>query len=46
MTSIGNLNNETYWDYTGGRQFAISLGVISRQLKNILMAQHALKDLN
>ena len=46
MTSVGNHNDETYWDYTGGMQFVTSLGITSHQLKNIPMVQHALTDLN
>ena len=46
MTSIANHNDVAYWDYNGGRQFIVSLGIMSRQLKDIPMVQHDLKDLN
>ena len=35
-----------FWDYTGGRQFFVSLGIMSHQMQVIPMVQHALKDLN
>ena len=46
MTSIGSHNDVAYWDYTGGKQFVVSLGILSHQLKDIPKLQHALKDLN
>ena len=46
MTSIANHNDVAYWDYTGGRQFVVSLGVMAHQLKDIPMMKHALKDFN
>ena len=46
ITSIVNYSDVAYWDYTGGRQFVVSLGIMSHQLKDIPMVQHALKDLN
>ena len=46
MTSIGIHNDVAYWNYTGEKQFVVSLGVMSYQLKDIPMVQHALKDLN
>ena len=46
ITSVVNHSDVAYWDYTGGRQFVVSLGIMSHQLKDIPMVQHALKDLN
>ena len=46
MTSIANHNDVAYCDSTDDRQFVASLGVMSHQLKDIPMAQHALKYLN
>ena len=46
MIQMANDNDVAYWDYTGGRQFVVSLGIMSHQLKDIPMMQHALKDLN
>ena len=46
MNSVANHNDLAYWDYIGGRQFVVSLGIISHQLKDIPMVQHVLKDLN
>ena len=46
MTSIENHNNVAYWDYTGGMQFFISLGIMPHQLTDIPMVYHAFKDLN
>ena len=46
MTSVANHTHVAYWDYTGGGKFAFSLGIMSDQLKDIPMAQRALKDLN
>ena len=43
MTSIANHNDVAYWDYNGGRQSVISLGIMSYQLKNIPIVQHAFK---
>ena len=43
MTSIANHNDVAYWDYTGGRQFVVSLGIMSYQLKDIPIVQHAFK---
>ena len=45
MTSIANHNDVAYWDYNGGRQFVASFGIMSHQLKDIPMVQHALKNL-
>ena len=45
VTSIANHKNVAYWDYTGARQLVVSLGIISHQLKDIPMMQHALKGL-
>ena len=44
MTSIAN--DVAYWNYTGGSRFVVSLGIMSCQLKDIPMVQHALKELN
>ena len=46
MTSIANHDDVPYWDYTGVRQFLVSLSIVSHQLKDIPMVQHALKNLN
>ena len=46
VTTIANHNDAAYWDYTDGRQFAVSLGIMYHQLKDIPMVQHALKDLS
>ena len=46
MTSVANPNDVAYYDYTGGSQFVVSLGIISHQLKDIPVVQHALKYLN
>ena len=46
LTSIANHNDVAYWDYIGGRQFIVTLGIMSHQLKDIPMVQHALKDLH
>ena len=46
MASVANHNNVDYWDYNGGMQFIVSLGIISHQLKDIPMMQNALKDSN
>ena len=46
MTSIANHDDVAYWDYTGVRQFLVSLSIVSHQLKDIPMVQHALKNLN
>ena len=46
MISVANHNDVAYWDYPGGRQFVVSLGIMYHQLKDIPMVQHALKDLN
>ena len=46
MTSIANHKDVVYWNYTGGRQFIVLLDVMSHQLKDIAVVQHALKDLN
>ena len=35
MTSVANHNDEAYWDYVDGRQFIISVGIMSHQLKDI-----------
>ena len=43
VTSILNQNDVAYWDYTGGRQFVVSLSIMSHQLKDILMVQHAVE---
>ena len=37
MTSIANHNNVSYLDYNSGRQFIVSLGIMSHQLKDIPM---------
>ena len=46
MVSVANYNYVAYWDYTGGRQFVVSLGIMLHELKDIPMVQHALKNLN
>ena len=46
MTSIADHNDAAYSGYAGANQFVVSLGIISQQLNNIPMVQHALKDLN
>ena len=37
VPSIANHKDVAYWDYTGGRQFVVSLGVMSHQLQDIPM---------
>ena len=33
LTSVTNHNDMAYWNYTGGRQYVVSLGIMSHQLK-------------
>ena len=41
MASVANHNNVDYWDYNGGMQFIVSLGISSHQLKDSPMMQNA-----
>ena len=46
VTSIANHNDVACWDYTGRREYFVSLARMTYQLKDIPMVQDALKDLN
>ena len=46
VPSIASPKDVAFWDYTGGRQFFVSLGIMSHQMQVIPIVQHALKDLN